>query len=453
MAVLVVLVKLALPSASYAYVWNVTTVSGLQTAVNSAAAGDEIVIAPGTYTVTVTPSLRANNLMVRGSTGNPADVIIQGMGMNVNPGSNTKEGFNLYASNTTIKDLTIQEFYYHAIHFQAGANQMLITNVVTRNNGQQHIKGARYNNGGIIEKTLCEQTYVRTNEVNDPRGIDYVGGIDLHGGQNFIIRDTTVRNIMGAGGDADGSIFAWDLSSNITVERCVVTGGNRAICFGNSSGGASGYDVDGGIIRNCFVYARTAAPISPDQPWTGNADIGIDLAFVRNVQVYNNTVWTDDGSYSRSVQFYDTASRRNSNVQVAYNIIRGKFNNTSGGGFTNTGNITGNTPQANWFVSASSADYHLTRLATAAIDHAATLAQVADDFDKKPRPSGSLPDVGADEYLWGDINGDNSVDVGDLQLLVAVWGSGPGYSGTADINSDGYVNVGDLQILVANWGQ
>ncbi len=52
----------------------------------------------------------------------------------------------------------------------------------------------------------------------------------------------------------------------------------------------------------------------------------------------------------------------------------------------------------------------------------------------------------------GDINGDDSVNVGDLQLLVAAWGSGPAYVGPADIKADGYVNVGDLQLLVAHWG-
>lgn len=54
--------------------------------------------------------------------------------------------------------------------------------------------------------------------------------------------------------------------------------------------------------------------------------------------------------------------------------------------------------------------------------------------------------------LIGDLNSDGVVGTGDLQLLVGVWASGPGYSGTADINGDGRVNIGDLQLMVAHWG-
>ena len=194
-----VICAMALSGTVQARIVNVSTSIDLQNAVRNALAGDEIVAAAGTYYPTLflsTPSA-ANGVIVRGATGNPADVIIQGAGMNVSPPNGNTEGFAVYSDDLVIKDLTVQEYFNHAIHLQPGADRITITNVITRNNGQQHIKGAKYNTGGLIEKTLCEQTYVRTNMTNDPRGVDYVGGIDLHGGVNFIIRDTTVRNIMG----------------------------------------------------------------------------------------------------------------------------------------------------------------------------------------------------------------------------------------------------------------
>ena len=57
----------------------------------------------------------------------------------------------------------------------------------------------------------------------------------------------------------------------------------------------------------------------------------------------------------------------------------------------------------------------------------------------------------------GDINGDDYVNVGDLQALVASWNKPPIEAAAidpwADINNDGYINVGDLQALVAHWGE
>lgn len=47
-----------------------------------------------------------------------------------------------------------------------------------------------------------------------------------------------------------------------------------------------------------------------------------------------------------------------------------------------------------------------------------------------------------------DINGDGSVNGGDLTTLLSSWGG----TGSADINNDGVVNGGDLTILLSSWG-
>jgi hypothetical protein len=450
------LIALAVPvTAQAGRVVNVPADATLQNAVINALAGDEIVIAPGTYYPTLYLNTSANGVTIRGATGNRDDVIVSGPGMNVSSAPN-KEGFQLYGDNITIKDLTVQEFYFHAIHFQPGADGVHIQNVRCANNGEQQIKGARYNNGGLIENTLCELTYVRTNDGGATRPDDYVGGIDLHGGINFVIRDCMVRNVQGADGDSDGAIFAWNLSSNITIERCIVVGCNRGICFGNNSGGSSGYDVDGGIARNNFVYARTAAPPDPvNEPWGGNADCAIDVFASRDVSLCNNTVWTDSGSYSRTVRVGSGTSYANSNVQFKYNIIRGNFQVFAGSNYTETGDIKGNVPQANWFFDAANVNFHLTKLATAAIDHAVLLAEVPTDYDQQARPIGSAPDVGADEYVAADLTGDGHVDSADLLILAGTFGKSsgqPGYNAAADLNGSNTVDVSDLLILAGSWG-
>jgi hypothetical protein len=48
-----------------------------------------------------------------------------------------------------------------------------------------------------------------------------------------------------------------------------------------------------------------------------------------------------------------------------------------------------------------------------------------------------------------DINGDGNVDVSDLLIVIAYWGSS---DSPADLNEDGIVDVSDLLIVIGSWG-
>lgn len=58
--------------------------------------------------------------------------------------------------------------------------------------------------------------------------------------------------------------------------------------------------------------------------------------------------------------------------------------------------------------------------------------------------------------VFGDLSGNGHVDVTDLLILLAAWGSCPIGDAAppcpADLNDDGIVDVSDLLILLANWG-
>lgn len=50
----------------------------------------------------------------------------------------------------------------------------------------------------------------------------------------------------------------------------------------------------------------------------------------------------------------------------------------------------------------------------------------------------------------GDLNGDGTVNVSDLLMLLGAWGTCDGCP--ADLNGDGFVNVADMLALLAEWG-
>ncbi len=57
--------------------------------------------------------------------------------------------------------------------------------------------------------------------------------------------------------------------------------------------------------------------------------------------------------------------------------------------------------------------------------------------------------------LQGDLNGDGSVDLSDLSVLLATYNlcaGDAGYNGAADIDGDDCVGLSDLSILLANYG-
>jgi hypothetical protein len=434
---------LACAAGAHATTYTVSTAGQLQSALGSARSGDEIVVAPGTYTFGTEQNMSYSGVTLRGATGNCNDVVLKGGGFNST--NYARIVLHCYAADCVVKDLTIGDCYWHAIQVHNGADRLIIRNVRVYNAGEQVIKGVQYSRDGLMENCLLEYTDVRIND-NVDRPDDYLGGIDMHGAIGWTIRDNVIRNIIGQGGDGDAGIFLWNVSSNCTTERNVIYGCNKGIAYGNPYNGSGTWAMNGGIVRNNFVYAKT----------NSNADLGIEMCYTKDVKVYNNTIWTDSGSFFRTFQIYATTGIPTTNLQLACNIIRGNILSTNANGtWTSTGDITGNVPQANWFFDAANANFHLTKLATAAIDHAVLLADVPTDIDQQARPVGSLPDVGADEYVAADITGDGHVDAADLLIVAAAFGKSsgqPGYNAAADLDGSNAVDVSDLLILARSWG-
>ena len=227
----------------------------------------------------------------------------------------------------------------------------------------------------MIEYCWLEQITPLSNHSDN----DYIGGIDAMWCTRWIVRDNVMKNIRGATGGGRGGIFLWNNCLDTTVERNLVIGCDRGIAIGNPSGPAVGtYHFTNGIVRNNFIVR--------------GVDIAMELCKTNNLKVYNNTVYSSDAAYFRTLHVNSSVT---TGLKIWQNIIRGQVLYSDGGTADTTGSIIGSSPLASWFVDPTNGDLRLTASATPAIDTAAVLAEVTDDYFAAPR--GSQPDKGAYE--------------------------------------------------------
>ncbi len=438
-----------------ATIHHADTVGGIFRGLRAAVPGDQIVLAPGTYKLDTCIHLNTPGITLRGATGNRDDVVLQGPGMNVE--AHPMEGIAINTDDITISDLTVAGFWWNGIHIRGenDADRTRIRNVKTLNCGERHIKGSR---GGTytVDDVVIEDLYMLQTEPRlsrpghsvDPN--DYIGGIDCMVVDSWLIRDVVAEGIRGASGGSRGAIFLWNGVHNTTIERVRIFDCGTGIAIGNPSGPTNSstppWHAEGVLIRNCFLRRGTG--------------IALELCNVKDVKVYNNTIYSDNADYFRTLHVLDYGGR-NTNIDLRNNIIRGRTLDNSSGDWSDAavaamGNLvdtTGHTVTADWFANVACADFHLTTAAVPAVDAAAVLADVPEDFDRQGR--GSLPDFGADEYCRpGDANGDGLVDVVDLLILAMAFASSeamPGYDRRADFNGDGAINGADLLILAQSF--
>ncbi len=366
------------PTGDVVYVSNV---SNLEYQLFTAPPGRTIMVQPGTYYITKTLGFANAGITVRGATGNRDDVIIQGWGMNNS--SQQRNIFWITKSDITIADLTIRDAYYHGIQIAAEyqTDRIHLYNLKIIDCGERFIKGSTNNNPSyspddvVIEYCWLEQIQELANH-ND---LNYIGGIDAMWCNRWIIRDCVFKNIRGVSGGGRGGIFLWQNCKDTVVERNLAIGCDRGIAIGNPSGPAVGtYHMDGGILRNNFIVRGDG--------------IALEICKTRNLKVYNNTIYSDNAAYGRTLHVYGSVT---SGLQLYDNIIRGLIHWNGTGPWPTTGSIIGSTPTASWFVEPLVGDLRLTDNATLAIGQGQILAEVTDDYFAAPRDA--MPDIGAHE--------------------------------------------------------
>ncbi len=247
-----------------------------------------VIVRPGTYTLSNSIWVAGTNVTVRGSTGNRDDVRIFGQG-----GAQFQSPTNVFqaaADGFTVADMTIGRVGTHAVQVHGeepfDADNFKMHNVRVIDTGQQMLKGSYNASGssssdnGIVECSLFEYTSGYGPQY-------YIGGIDVHRGKNWIVRNNTFRNIRSPEETlAEHAIHFWSDAAGTLVENNTILNSDRGIGFGLSDRGHTG-----GVIRNNKIYHDAS-----------RGDVGIALENAPGVTVERNTILFAN-TYANAIEY------------------------------------------------------------------------------------------------------------------------------------------------------
>lgn len=372
-------------------IYRVGTAAALINAVdtiNSAGVPATILLSNGVYVLdTWALPMTCDHVIVRSLNGSRDSVIVRGPDEGM--GASLEHVFWVTASHVTIADITFGWCLYHGIqnHGQEPYNAagLWVHNCRIVNCNEQFIKGTSASGDpegvtdGIIENCLFEFT-------NRWAYQSYTGGIDIHKGANWTVRDNLFRFIRATDGLAEHAIHFWNRNTlrpqNVVVERNIIINCDRGIGFGLGSF-ASGHEGGQSAIRNNFVYNDGVGP---------NTDVGIGLESASSVRVDNNTVYVP---YGAPIEYRFSGS---SNLVFRNNLVNGNITARDGAPAPALSNNLA-TAQAAWFCSLTNGDLHLILPgATNAMNRGVAVVGFSDDVDRHPRPAQSAWDIGAHEY-------------------------------------------------------
>jgi hypothetical protein len=371
--------------------------------VNTATAGDTILVADGTYDLDgAYLRFTVPDVTLRSVSGDRDSVVLDG-------NYATTEIVQIVASNVTIADLTLREAYNHPIHVMstsaADVTDTRIYNVRVVDPGQQAIKINPYTAENALyfpDAGLIACSHIELTDTGRPyiRDNCYTGGIDAHQARDWVIRDNVIEGFWCPNGLSEHAIHLWRSCRDTLVERNELRNNTRGIGFGMATTGsgvrtyvddpcpaADGGYVDhyGGIIRNNVVFANDGGLFGSEYGF----DCGICLWNACGARVLHNTVASTEAPFSSIEWRFDYTD-----VDLINNLLSHNLRDR-GGTADRSGNLE--YQPLSLFVDASGGNLHLAPDATDAIDQVAPLPSVTDDFDGDARPAGSAADVGADE--------------------------------------------------------
>lgn len=370
---------------------RVSTVDELLASVESIKPGGTILVAEGHYPIPRYFEIRTDDVTLRGATGNPADVVLDGGPSQLGE----LLGFR-NCSGVTVADLTVQNVKWNGIKINSETNvqRLTIYHCIIHNVWERGVKGVRVpetNRESIRPKGVRIQYCLFYNDrakrfsdddKDTPKTFNgnYIGGIDAMHAKGWTISDNVFVNIQGRTREGRGCVFLWHHAEDIIVERNVILNCDVGIALGNSSGigeGMSQVHCTHCTVRNNFI--------------TNTPETGILADYTQDCRVLNNTIHHPQNRLRRLIRIVHA----NNGLQVVNNLLSGPDTSVEN---ESEMDIRNNLVQdlTACFIDPENGNLHLQPAATGAIDKAIILTDVKNDFDDRPRSES--PDIGADEY-------------------------------------------------------
>ena len=344
---------------------TVSNVSELEDAVVQANQSGNITIMfkDGTYEVNQMIYITADDVDFRSESGNRDAVILKGKGI----GGGVAHVFLVAAKNFIVGNLTLGWVKNHGIQIQGenDADNPLIHNVRFVDTGEQMLKvsydqsSGIGSNNGVVQFCLFEY----------PAGVGpqyYIGGIDAHFAKDWVVRSNIFKNIRSPESAlAEHAIHFWSESENTQVFSNTIINCDRGIGFGMGDRGHKG-----GLIKNNMIHT--------------SRDVGIGLENAENVEVYNNSLFTENYSASIEYRFARTSATIINNLTNKSILQRNE----------GTANLNTNysLAESSIFKSPLTGDLHLLSNISEIVDAGTTLPGIKLDFDNEERPKGNAYD-------------------------------------------------------------
>ena len=326
-----------------------------------------ILLEDGTYDLSRPLYIAGGSITIRSISGSRDNVILRGDGLDAI--------FMLNEKNLTVADLTLGWTPGNGILIFNDADDCLLHNLRIVDTGQHMIKVTQASISGPItdrgEMRWCLLEY--TSGIGPD---DYIGGMMAAESADWTIHHNTFRGIRSPGGEAAGpAIMFWDDSQNTVIEHNNIYNCDRGISVGYGGSGLVSHT--GGIVRNNMVHT--------------NKDVGIILQSAQYASVYNNTVYTEN--YTWSIEYRWPQTQYASIINNLTNMGIVPRDGGTGALETNVMNA-----EASWFIDATGGDLRLAASQATVVDQGTDLTAVPIDFECDKRPKGDATDIGADEY-------------------------------------------------------